>query len=82
VATDTHHTIDAVWRIESPRLIAGLARIVRDIGVAEDDEQCTCADPAQPHRATDISPGRKSWVRPEKEFAPRMGATTAHPQFP
>jgi RNA polymerase sigma factor (sigma-70 family) len=36
VATDTHHAIDAVWRIESPRLIAGLARIVRDVGVAED----------------------------------------------
>src|SRR5919202_1572557 len=35
-ATDTHRTIDAVWRIESPRLIAGLARIVRDVGVAED----------------------------------------------
>jgi RNA polymerase sigma factor (sigma-70 family) len=35
-ATDAHHAIDAVWRIESPRLIAGLARIVRDIGVAED----------------------------------------------
>src|SRR5579864_2935641 len=34
--TDTHRAIDAVWRIESPRLIAGLARIVRDIGVAED----------------------------------------------
>src|SRR5436309_10495155 len=28
--------IDAVWRIESARLIAGLARIVGDIGVAED----------------------------------------------
>ena len=28
--------IDAVWRIESPRLIAGLARIVRDVGLAED----------------------------------------------
>jgi RNA polymerase sigma factor (sigma-70 family) len=28
--------IDAVWRIESPRLIAGLARIVRDVGIAED----------------------------------------------
>jgi RNA polymerase sigma factor (sigma-70 family) len=28
--------IDAVWRIESPRLIAGLARMVRDVGVAED----------------------------------------------
>ncbi len=35
-ATDTHHAIDAVWRIESPRLIAGLTRIVRDVGVAED----------------------------------------------
>ena len=35
-ATDTHLAIDAIWRIESPRLIAGLARIVRDVGVAED----------------------------------------------
>ena len=35
-AAETHRTIDAVWRIESPRLIAGLARIVRDVGVAED----------------------------------------------
>src|SRR5688500_13295751 len=31
-----HRAIDAVWRIESPRLIAGLARIVGDVGVAED----------------------------------------------
>ena len=35
-ATDTQRTIDAVWRIESPRLIAGLARIVRDVGLAEE----------------------------------------------
>src|SRR5580704_12674414 len=35
-STDTHRAIDAVWRIESARLIAGLARIVRDIGLAED----------------------------------------------
>ena len=35
-ASDTHDAIDAVWRIEAPKLIAGLARIVRDIGVAED----------------------------------------------
>src|SRR6478609_2513042 len=35
-ATDTRRAIDAVWRIESPRLIAGLARIVRDVGRAED----------------------------------------------
>jgi RNA polymerase sigma-70 factor (ECF subfamily) len=35
-ATDTHRTIDAVWRIESARLIAGLTRIAGDVGVAED----------------------------------------------
>jgi RNA polymerase sigma factor (sigma-70 family) len=35
-APDTHRAIDAVWRIESARLIAGLARIVGDVGAAED----------------------------------------------
>jgi len=34
--TEIHRIIDAVWRIESPRLIAGLTRIVRDVGAAED----------------------------------------------
>ncbi len=33
---DTHEAIEAVWRIESARLIAGLARLVRDIGLAEE----------------------------------------------
>ena len=36
MTTDIHRTIDAVWRIESPRLIAGLARMVRDVGLAEE----------------------------------------------
>ena len=35
-AADTHRTIAAVWRIESAKLIAGLARIVRDVGAAEE----------------------------------------------
>jgi len=35
-ASETHRAINAVWRIESARLIAGLARIVRDVGLAED----------------------------------------------
>ncbi len=35
-ATAIHNTIDAVWRIESAKLIAGLTRIVRDVGLAED----------------------------------------------
>ncbi|MGH6792737.1 MAG: RNA polymerase sigma factor [Methyloceanibacter sp.] len=35
-ATDTNRAIEAVWRIEQARLIAGLTRIVRDVGVAEE----------------------------------------------
>ena len=34
--TDTHRAIDAVWRIESAKLIAGLTRLVGDVGLAED----------------------------------------------
>src|SRR5438045_8207604 len=36
MAIETQRAIDAVWRIESPRLIAGLTRVVRDVGLAED----------------------------------------------
>src|SRR5512134_559342 len=32
----THHAIDAVWRIESAKIVAGVARMVRDVGVAEE----------------------------------------------
>ena len=32
----THEAIDAVWRIESAKIVAGLARIVHDIGLAEE----------------------------------------------
>jgi RNA polymerase sigma-70 factor, ECF subfamily len=38
-ASDTHRAIDAVWRIESAKVIAGLTRIVRDVGLAEDFAQ-------------------------------------------
>src|SRR5262245_17290153 len=36
MATDTHRAIEALWRIESARIIAVLARLVRDVGLAED----------------------------------------------
>ncbi|HYY21167.1 MAG TPA: RNA polymerase sigma factor [Thermoleophilaceae bacterium] len=39
MAVDVQRTLDAVWRIESPRLIAGVARLVRDVSVAEDVAQ-------------------------------------------
>ena len=35
-ASDAHRTIEAIWRIESPKLIAGLARMAGDVGVAEE----------------------------------------------
>ena len=35
-ASEAHRTIDAVWRIESARLLGGLVRMVRDVGLAED----------------------------------------------
>ena len=40
-AADTHRAIEAVWRIESARIIAALARMVRDVGLAEDLAQDT-----------------------------------------
>ena len=36
MSADPRHAVEAVWRIESPRLLAGLARLTRDVGVAED----------------------------------------------
>src|SRR3954467_6141344 len=36
VATETHQAIEAVWRIESAKLIAGITRVVKDVGLAED----------------------------------------------
>ena len=35
-SADIHRAIEAVWRIESARLIAGLTRVTRDVGIAED----------------------------------------------
>src|SRR3546814_20884112 len=36
MSADIRRTIDAVWRIESAKLIASLARLVRDVGIAEE----------------------------------------------
>jgi RNA polymerase sigma factor (sigma-70 family) len=36
LTSDTHRAIDAVWRIESAKIIAGVARMVRDVGLAEE----------------------------------------------
>src|ERR1041385_6593454 len=36
MAPDTHQAIEAIWRIEQAKIIAGVARITRDVGVAEE----------------------------------------------
>ena len=36
MSADSHAAIEAVWRLEAPRLTAGLMRLVRDLGAAED----------------------------------------------
>jgi RNA polymerase sigma-70 factor (ECF subfamily) len=38
-ASDTHRVIEAVWRIESARIVAALTRIIRDVGIAEEIAQ-------------------------------------------
>jgi RNA polymerase sigma factor (sigma-70 family) len=35
-ATETQRTVEAIWRIESAKIIAGVARLMRDVGVAEE----------------------------------------------
>ena len=62
MASDTHRIVDAVWRIESPRLIAGLARMVRDIGLAEDlaQDALVVALEQWPHSGVPENPG--AWL--------------------
>jgi predicted RNA polymerase sigma factor len=58
----TQRTIDAVWRIESAQLIAGLARIVRDVGLAEDlaQDALVAALEAWPRSGVPDNPG--AWL--------------------
>jgi RNA polymerase sigma factor (sigma-70 family) len=60
--SDIHRTIDAVWRIESARLIAGLTRLVQDIGLAEDLAQgaLVAALEQWPHSGVPDKPG--AWL--------------------
>ena len=61
-ATDTHRAIDAVWRIESPRLIAGLARMVRDVGQAEDLAQDALVAALERWPASGIPDNPGAWL--------------------
>jgi RNA polymerase sigma factor (sigma-70 family) len=60
--TETEKAIDAVWRIESPRLIAGLARIVRDVGIAEDLAQDALVAALEQWPATGVPRNPGAWL--------------------
>ncbi len=61
-ASELRRSIDAIWRIESARLIAGLARIVRDVGVAEElaQDALVAALEQWPDRGVPDNPG--AWL--------------------
>ncbi len=62
LAPDIHRTIDAVWRIESAKLIAGLARIVRDVGIAEDLAQDALVAALEQWPAAGIPDNPGAWL--------------------
>ena len=59
---DAHRAIDAVWRIESARLIAGLTRIVRDMGLAEDLAQDALVAALEQWPATGVPDKPGAWL--------------------
>jgi RNA polymerase sigma factor (sigma-70 family) len=61
-ATDSHRAIEAVWKIESSKVIAGLARMVRDVGIAEDlaQEALVAALEQWPESGVPANPG--AWL--------------------
>ena len=61
-ATESHRAIDAVWRIEAPRLIAGLARMVRDVGLAEDLAQDALVVALERWPASGIPDNPAAWL--------------------
>jgi RNA polymerase sigma factor (sigma-70 family) len=60
--SDIHRTIDAVWRIESARLIAGLARIVRDVGLAEELAQDALVAALEQWPTTGVPNNPAAWL--------------------
>ncbi len=61
-ATDTQRAIHAVWRIESARLIAGLARMVRDVGLAEELAQDALVTALEKWPKTGVPDNPGAWL--------------------
>lgn len=61
-ASDTHRAIEAVWRIESFRIVAGLARMVRDFGLAEELAQDALLAALEQWPASGIPDNPGAWL--------------------
>src|ERR687892_1416276 len=61
-ATDTHRAINGVWRIESPKIIASLARIVGDVGLAEDLAQDALVAALEQWPASGVPNNAGAWL--------------------
>ena len=59
---EAHRAVDAVWRLESARIIAGLARIVRDVGLAEDLAQEALVAALRQWPESGIPPNPGAWL--------------------
>ena len=59
---DLSRTIDALWRIESPRLIAGLAHMVRDVGLAEELAQDALVTALEKWPETGVPDNPGAWL--------------------
>jgi RNA polymerase sigma factor (sigma-70 family) len=66
--SDTHAAIDAVWRIESARLIAGLTRIVRDVGLAEELAQDALVTALEKWPETGVPDNPGAWLMAAAKF--------------
>ncbi|MBN8941060.1 MAG: RNA polymerase sigma factor [Rhizobiales bacterium] len=87
-APDTHSTIEAIWRIEAARLIAGLARVVRDVGLAEELAQDALVSALERWPQTGVPEKPGAWlmatarnraidrIRRNKVFAQKQGEIT------
>jgi RNA polymerase sigma factor (sigma-70 family) len=60
--TNTHRTVDAIWRIESAKIIAGITRMVRDVGLAEELAQDALVSALQQWPESGVPDNPGSWL--------------------
>jgi len=61
-AADAHRTIEAVWRLEAPQIIAGLTRMVGDVGLAEEFAQDALVAALEQWPESGVPPNPGAWL--------------------